>query len=850
MVYQWQPSEALAYRKRYRGVIGIESKIAIKDRSVLSLVYTPGVAEPCLEIAKNPSASFVYTIRGNTIALVTDGSAVLGLGNVGPEAALAVMEGKAALFKTFAGVDAFPICLNTQDTDEIVRVLTNLSTTFGAICLEDVSSPRCFAIESHLQRALNIPVFHNDQHGTAVVVLAALNNAMKIVNKKPEAIKVVINGAGAAGLAVAKMLVSVGYKNTIVCDKAGAIFKYRPERMNWAKWEVARLTNPHQVEGNLEKVLEGADVFIGLSQGGVLTPEMLGKMAENSIVFALAEPAPEIDYVTAKKAGARIVATGKPDHPNEINIALAFPGIFRGALDVSALDINETMMIAAADAISELLDPNELNEEMIIPNMMDFRVAPGVARAVAEAAIETGHARYPRDPAVIEQEAIRYIYEGKRPVPPRTKPSTVFNGGSRPTADALREESLDLHKRYQGVLTIKNKMPVRDRYVLSNFYLPPGYSEAIHEIRRDPSKLFDYTIKSNLIAIVTDGSAVLGLGNIGARAALPVMEGKAILVNTFAGVEAFPICLATQDVDEIVEAVTAISTTFGGINLEDIAAPRCFEVERRLKEKLDIPVMHDDQHATAIVVLSGLMNALKLTGRDPENTRIVINGVGAAGVAVARLLMRFGIGDITLVDRLGIIYEGGDTALNDVHRELATITNKAGLKGSLADALKGADGFIGLSKPKLVTVEMAQTMASDSIIFALANPMPEIMPDEAKAAGVRVIATGRSDFDNQVNNSLAFPGIFRGALDVRARQINEAMKLAAAYAIAGCVRPEELEAGSIIPKGMDFSVPPAVAAAVAKAAIESGEARKQISPEAIARSTSDFIYEGVLTPLE
>ena len=868
MVYTLPASEALAYRKRYRGVIGIESKIPIKDRSVLSLIYTPGVAEPCLEIAKNPATSFDYTIRGNTIALVTDGSAVLGLGNIGPEAALPVMEGKSVMFKNFAGVDAFPICLATQNVDEIVNVITYLSTTFGGVCLEDISAPRCFTIEEQLQRALNIPVFHNDQHATAAVVLAGLINALKVVGKSPDGVRVVVNGAGAAGIAVARTLRNAGFRDVVLCDRAGVIYKYRPMHMSWVKYELSRITNPKDRRGSLTDVLEGADILIGLSNGNLVSEAMVRSMAADAIVFALAEPVPEIGYHEAKAAGARVVATGRPNLPNEINIALAFPGIFRGALDVRARHINEAMIIAAARALADQIDTSSLSAELIVPSLLDYRIAPAIARAVAEAAIATGTARIKRDPNEIESYARRYIYEGRRPVPPRSiVPSNgrhsdgSINGATTPTDAAmptppslsaanLRDEALELRRRYQGVLSIKNKMPIRDQGVLNAFYLPPGYSSAVREISQNHELLFDYTIKGNLLAIVTDGSAVLGLGNIGPRAAMPVMEGKAVLVNAFAGVEAFPICLATQDVDEIVATVKAISTTFGAINLEDIAAPRCFEVEERLKAELDIPVMHDDQHATAIVVLAGIINALKITGRSAEKTRVVINGVGAAGVAVTKLLQEYGIGDIILVDRKGILYDGGDTALNDVHRAMAAVTNTERRTGTLADALVGSDVFVGLSAPRLVSQDMVRSMAKDAIVFALANPTPEIMPEEAIAAGARVVASGRSDYDNQVNNSLAFPGIFRGALDVRARHINEAMKMAAAKAIAGMVLPADLDKGIIIPRSMDFTVPPRVAAAVARAAIETGEARRIVDPEAIARSTRDWIYEGVLTPLD
>ena len=354
------------------------------------------------------------------------------------------------------------------------------------------------------------------------------------------------------------------------------------------------------------------------------------------------------------------------------------------------------------------------------------------------------------------------------------------------------------------------------------------------------------TAKGNLVAIVTDGSAVLGLGNIGARAAMPVMEGKAILFQTFGGVEAFPICLATQVADEIVEIVKRMEATFGGINLEDISAPRCFYIERRLKEELNIPVFHDDQHGTAIVVTAALLNALKISNRKLENLQVVVNGAGAAAIAVSKLLLEMGVLQLILCDTRGAIYQGRKEGMNWIKEEMAGQTNPERRKGDLSQVVRGADVFIGLSVAGALTQDMVRSMAKDPIIFALANPMPEIMPDLAKEAGALIVATGRSDFPNQVNNSLVFPGVFRGALDVRARVINEAMKIAASQAIAGLIPEKELNTEYIIPKGMDFRVPPVVAAAVARRAIETGVAKIEVDPEIIAQRTRTIIYEGEL----
>jgi malate dehydrogenase (oxaloacetate-decarboxylating) len=385
----------------------------------------------------------------------------------------------------------------------------------------------------------------------------------------------------------------------------------------------------------------------------------------------------------------------------------------------------------------------------------------------------------------------------------------------------LNEKALQMHKEYKGKLTVASKVPVQNAEDLSLAY-SPGVAEPCLKIHENESLAYEYTMKGNLVAVVSDGTAVLGLGNIGPQAAMPVMEGKAILFKTFADVDAFPICLNTTDVDQIVQIVKALEPTFGGINLEDIAAPRCFEIEQRLKQECKIPVFHDDQHGTAIVTVAGLINALKLVKKSPEQIRVVINGAGAAGIAIIDLLTEIGVKEIILCDTKGIIYEGRLHGMNPIKEKAAGMTNKRGLQGTLADALVGADVFIGVSAGGVVKKEMVQTMNQDAIIFAMANPEPEIMPEEAKAAGAKVVGTGRSDFPNQVNNVLAFPGIFRGAFDVRATEINLAMKLAAAYAIADLISEQELSPDYVIPNPFDARVAPKVSNLVAQAAIDSG----------------------------
>ncbi|MHC1686911.1 MAG: NADP-dependent malic enzyme [Methanothrix sp.] len=404
---------------------------------------------------------------------------------------------------------------------------------------------------------------------------------------------------------------------------------------------------------------------------------------------------------------------------------------------------------------------------------------------------------------------------------------------------SLREDALAFHKAAKGKIAVHSKVPCSSKQDLSLAYTP-GVAEPCREIEKNPDDVYEYTSKGNLVAVVTDGTAVLGLGDIGPLASIPVMEGKAILFKNFAGIDAFPIAVTSKDPSVIVDTVTRIEPVFGGINLEDISAPRCFEVEERLKKTLKIPVFHDDQHGTAIVALAALINALKVVGKDFATIRVAVSGAGAAGVAVTKFLQSFGVRDAILCDSKGVIYQGRPD-LNSSKQEIARITNPRAVKGTLADAIRGADVFLGLSVAGIVSQDMVRSMARDAIVFAMANPVPEIMPDLAKEAGARVVATGRSDFPNQVNNVLGFPGIFRGALDVRAGDINEPMKVAASKAIAALV--ESVSEVCIIPSPLDRRVVPAVAAAVARAAIETGVARKPIDPEVVRRNAEKIVGE-------
>jgi len=815
----------------------------IRDVSVLSRIYTPGVGAVVKEIDRNPASSYAYTCRGNSIALISDGSQVYEFGNIGAMAVFPKLEAKSVIYKTFANVDAVPIALKTQDPYEIIETVRVLAPSFGGFCLESIAAPKCFTIEHSIRSAVRVSVLHHENHASGIIVLAALYNALKVVGKSLAEVRIVINGAGVAGIGTAKGLLAAGNNNLVICDRHGALRVYRTVGMDWAKSKIARLVSPQNVKGGLAEVIRGADVFIGLSAGGLVTRDMVASMAKDPIVFALALPEPEISEAEARAGGGRVVATGQADSDNQIRSSLVTPGFFRGCLDVGANRVNVAMYLAAARALADMIPEDKVSPHHIIPRQMDWHISPVIAEAVARAAQETGVAQLTAQ--VITPERIRkrtesYIYEGELGwLPPEGQDYGKLS---------LNEEALELHRRYQGCIQVNAKVPIKDEVIYNRLYAPRVVAEVCQGILQDPMGVYDYTCKNNLVAIVTDGSAVLGLGNVGPRAALPVMEGKAILFKTFGGVEAFPICISTQEPHRIVEVVENLSPGFGGINLEDISSPRCFEIEQRLCERLDIPVFHDDQHGTAVVTLAALVNALKITDRKLEEVKIVFNGAGASAIAVTKLLIQAGARNITVCDTSGIIYQGRPQGMNPIKAELAAITNPDRQQGTLADALRGAQVFVGLSGPNVLTQEMVRSMAEHPIVFALANPDPEIHPEAARAAGALVVATGRSDFPNQVNNCLAFPGIFRGALDIRARGINDAMNLAAAFAIAGLVG-DRLSPGYILPEAMDFRVPPVVAEAVARAAMETGAARIHLEPERVARHTREFIYDERLSIL-
>jgi len=839
--YSLDDNPGLDFRRRYRGLIGVSSKVPIRDRNVLSLVYTPGVAAACTAIEQNPRRSWDLTCRGNTVAILTDGSDLFGSEGGSALAELPVAEAKSVIFKTFAGIDAFPVTLATTDVEEIVETGVAVAPTFGAICLDDISSPRAFTIAENLEKAANIPVFSNQHHGSAVLALGALYNALEVVGKKLEDVSIVLAGAGIAGIGVARLLVRAGVRKLVVCDKAGAIYNYRPERMNWAKAYVAKETNPEERHGTLAEMLKGADVFIGLATGDIVTEEMVRSMADKPIVLPMAIPNPEILPEVARAGGAAVVATGRSDYANMLDTSLVFPGVFRGLLDSGARNIRLRMLMAAARALADMVRPDELHADFIVPHIFDFRVAPKIAAAVTRAAIDSGEATRDVTPEEVAESTLRYVYEGRLDKP---RPSVRTRGEGH----SFEQEAIDLRERHRGILEVRSKVPIRDHHILNALYVPPEALVPAHVVRDDESKVYELTSKGNLVGIVTDGSAVLGLGDIGPQAALPVMEGKATLFQSLAGVEAFPVCLAEREPDLVVRHVEAISPSFGGINLEDIAAPRCFEIEDRLKELLDIPVFHDDQHGTAIVVLAAMMNACKLTRRPLSDLKIVVNGAGSAGIATSKLLIQSGVGDLILCDRAGAITADRKERMDLYKRQIGEISNKEHKTGTLAEVLVGADVFIGLSAPGTLTHDMVRSMAPNPLIFALANPTPEINPDDAHEAGAFAVATGRSDYPNQVNNSLAFPGVFRGALDVRATQISDEMKIAAAQGIADLVPNAKLAPEFLIPDSLDLRVAPRVAAAVARTAQATGLARVEMDPDEIEARTRDMVYEGLMLP--
>ncbi|MDD3013558.1 MAG: hypothetical protein PHC34_07640 [Candidatus Gastranaerophilales bacterium] len=688
------------YRKKYQGFFEVTTKVPIRDSYSLSLIYTPGVGRSCIEIKDNSDKSLELTNRANSIAIITDGSNFPDFERMNPLCAIPAVEAKAICYKEFAGIDAYPIVVNTHDIDEIAEIISNLTPNFAGFDFDDFLPERSATLENWFNDDLNIPILYD--------------------YRKPNIV--------------------------LAIQRAGLL--------------------------------------------GIIKPEIIA------------------------------------------------PAIMRGAMDVQAYMISDEMYGVLGAALEDAAKSGLISESSC--NDLNLRAAARVAYHIAKTAIETGAAKLKVAPEYVEDKYLDFLFEGKNSW--FEKPISDYLSQKH----TLEENSLELHRRSHGVTEVNSKVKIRTYEDFEIFIAPEKVDSIAKEIELNYQKAFELTPKGNLIAIISDGSAVLGFGNIGAEAALPVMEGKSALFKTLAGIDAVPICLKTQDPTKLIDIISHITPIFGGINLEDISSPNCFEVERKLIDTLNIPVFHDDQHGTAVVVLAGFLNALKLTCKRIENIKIVVNGAGAGALSVSELLLQSGVKNLILCDTKGAIYEGRSEGMNPYKQAISLKTNPNKEKGKIADVIRGADFFIGLSAANIVKPEMIKSMANKPVVFALANPVPEIMPDVAYEAGAFIVATGRSDFKNQINNSLAFPGIFRGALDVRAKRINNEMKLSAANTIADLINEKQLQPDCIIPHALDLLVPPSVAKAVAETAIKTNVAQVQINPDLIFERTRNYFYEGFL----
>ncbi len=832
--------QALHYRRKYRGLISIDSKPLDVDSELLSILYTPGVAQPCEAIADLPERSFSHSGRGNTVGILSDGTSALGLGEVGPEATMPILESKAVFFKKMAGLDVYPLAANTTEVDELVEVARRIEPTIGALSLEDIGSPRCFDLEERLREELDIPVLHNDQHGTAITALTILHNVCRLQTERELTdLKTVIVGAGAAGVATVELFNAAGIPDLTLCDQKGVVHSGRTDLDAARKRALPHLRDPLGDE-TLADALEGADVVVGLAAPNIISKDMVRSMKEDPVIIAGAAPVPEISPEAAVEAGASVVCTARFDYPNMVTDTLALPGMFRGVIESGAGTFTTNMKLAAARAIAEVVPAEDLRERFILPDLLDLNVGPEVAAATARSAVECGEAQQNCDPDEVRGLTREYLFEGD---PTATDPNFWADAGE-PEA---RQAGLRYYKNHRGVLTVRSKIALKDRDILGIVYIP-GLGHVVETLRDEPERVYELSCRGNLVAVATNGSAVLGLGDIGPEAARPVMEGKSVLFKTFAGVEAFPLCIRDEDnPEQFIETVQRLEPGLGGVNLEDIGSPACFKIERALRDRLDIPVFHDDQHGTAVVTLAGLMNALEFRDLDLSEVRIVINGAGASAIAVGKILREAGAEQIIMCDSRGTLYRGREEGMNSEKRRVVKWTNPGDVRGSLQDALVDAEVFIGLSVGNVLDAGDVERMAPEPIIFAMANPTPEIHPEQAYRGGASVVATGRSDFPNQVNNAIAFPGIFRGALDVRATDVTESMKVAAAEALSTLVKEtHEIRRHYILPKAMDFRTAPRVARFVAEAAQEEGIARRTLDPEEVEKNTRDYIYEGRL----
>ncbi len=794
-------TDILYHCRRHRGLLGIRSKVPVRDEYMLSLLYTPGVAEPCRRIHADVSTAYIYTTKGNSVALLSDGTAeaVQGLGTLG---ILPLLESWAVMARELAAVDVYPFSVDASNGASLLETASTISPAVAAIALGGVAYPGLFELRDQIQDSTGLPVLCLGSEILATLLGVGLLNAARALGIAPDQLGVHVDGLDAATAALLAM-----------ADEM-------PFRLSLSSGEDSCLASPGESPKDCQ-------VLIRSSRSG-------GPAAESfRFVFDLSPEGGGSD-----RAG--IFSLWQADdiafHP-----ALVFPGIFRGIADCRLKEFPLHFYGKVAQTIAAKQPATSLREGSLFPSPLDLTMAPEVARTITELALAEGLAS-DLDPSEIQERDLERLYQAN---PVGIDALVSRQGETNP--DRLAQESLELHERFGGAIEIQSKVRVRDDYML-RLLSPPCILIPAREIVSNPARVYEYTSKSNLVAVITDGSSVLGLGNIGPEAGLPVMEGKCLLLKTLAGVEAFPICLGSQDPEIIIRVVRSLLPILGAVNLEDISAPRCFEIERRLREIAEVPIFHDDQHGTAIVVLAGVLNSCRLLGLPLGEASVAINGAGASALSVTRLLQHAGVRNIVLCDRQGALYKGRE-GLNPYKAEIAEVTNSEGLKGPLEEVLRGHQIFIGLSAPGVVSQKMIGSMAPDPIVFALANPTPEIMPKLALEAGAAVVATGRSDFRNQINNSLAFPGVFRGVLDVRGRTINEEMKSAAAHAIADLIMPSELRSDYIIPHALDARVPPMVAAAVARAALQTNQARVLVGPRVVRDNTKEFLYGGCLDPV-
>lgn len=810
-------AEILYQFRKNRGLLGIKSKIPVRDEYMLSLLYTPGVAEPCRQIHQDVTRAVDYTTKGNAVALLSDASDVV-VKKWGPYGLIPLLESQAVLCRELAAVDVYPFSIDTDTDGTFIEVAVNLHPAIAAIALDYVEFPKVLDYQESIAQQVQIPVVNMGGEMVATLLLAAFHNAARMFRKKPEEVEILLYGIQLPAYSLWQAARCSPFKNITAVDPTGRFLALSPE----IRPKLPESISPHIVVISEEEV-EG---------------RVLESLHRNNVVFDFAASEHRAETVR------HYLHFWKREEPF-FHPALIFPGFFRGILDCRLPSVPMHFFARIAEEVAHLQSDEKLREGRLFPNLLDAETAATVARAVAQLAQKAFPDRNIPHPERVYTRTFERIYAG----------GSVSAGSShlkkskrKKSSQALAKESLELHEQFGGAIEIVAKLPLRDEYMLQ-ILSPPHIWAPAQEILKDRLKVYEYTSKSNLVAVITDGSAVLGLGNIGPEAALPVMEGKALLFKTFAGIESIPICLGTQDPDAIIRIVAALTPIMGAINLEDISAPRCFYIEERLRRMSDIPIFHDDQHGTATVVLAGLINAARFINARLSDLSIVINGAGASGIAVTKLLLKVGVEEILLCDTQGALYEGRPYGMNFMKEEIAKVTNRRKKQGTLRDVIKGAKVLVGLSGPGLVDQDMVRSMDPDPLIFALANPTPEIMPEWAEAAGAAVVATGRSDWKNQINNALAFPGILRGALDIRAKTINDEMKIGAAKAIAYLVSDQELHKDYIIPKALDFRVSPQVAAAVAKAALETGQARVLVDPTVVRDNTREFLYGGRLNPV-